>query len=312
MPNMQAMRTDLDHLPHGKQRELARVTEILFEEFADATAGASSPKKKQGRILKVILFGSYARGSWVDEPHTAKGYLSDYDLLIVVNQQSVVDFATYWYRAEDRIMRETGIRTPVNFIVHTLEEVNNALREGQYFFTDIIKEGIALYDLKGSIPFVTPQPQTAEEALATAEKHFEQRMEGVRSAFEFFEFGLKAKRYNDAAFMLHQAVERLYTCLLLVETNYSPSTHSIKFLRSLAEQIAPDLIAVWPRETKHERRLFELLKRGYIDARYSEHYIITEEELAWLGSRAATLQELVEALARNKISRLKADTARET
>ncbi|OYW85716.1 MAG: nucleotidyltransferase, partial [Hyphomonas sp. 32-62-5] len=72
------MRTDLDHLPHGKQRELARVTEILFEEFADAMAGASSPKKKQGRILKIILFGSYARGTWVDEPHTAKGYLSDY------------------------------------------------------------------------------------------------------------------------------------------------------------------------------------------------------------------------------------------
>ncbi|OZB17099.1 MAG: nucleotidyltransferase [Hyphomonas sp. 34-62-18] len=306
------MRTDLDHLPHGKQRELARVTEILFEEFTDAMAGASSPKKKQGRILKIILFGSYARGTWVDEPHTAKGYLSDYDLLIVVNHQTLVDFATYWYRAEDRIMRETGIRTPVNFIVHTMEEVNTALRQGQYFFTDIIKEGIALYDLKGSTPFVTPQPQTAEEALATAEKHYEQRMEGVQSALEFFRFGLEAKRYNDAAFMLHQAVERLYTCLLLVETNYSPSTHSIKFLRSLAEQIDPDLITVWPRETKHDRRLFELLKRGYIDARYSEHYTITEEELAWLGSRAATLQESVEALARKKISRLKADTSSKT
>ncbi|AXE66156.1 nucleotidyltransferase [Hyphomonas sp. CACIAM 19H1] len=303
------MRTDLDHLPHGKQRELARVTEILFEEFADAMAGASSPKKKQGRILKIILFGSYARGTWVDEPHTAKGYLSDYDLLIVVNHQILVDFATYWYRAEDRIMRETGIRTPVNFIVHTMEEVNDALRQGQYFFTDIIKEGIALYDLKGSTPFVTPQPLTAEEALATAEKHFEQRMEGVRSAFEFFEFGLKAGRYNDAAFMLHQTVERLYTCLLLVETNYSPATHSIKFLRSLAEQIDSNLIAVWPRETKHDRRLFELLKRGYIDARYSEHYEITVKELAWLGARAEILRTLVEKRSVERIEQLKVGAA---
>lgn len=303
---MNTMRTDLDHLPHGKQRELARVTEILFEEFADAMAGASSPKKKQGRILKIILFGSYARGTWVDEPHTAKGYLSDYDLLIVVNHQTLVDFATYWYRAEDRIMRETGIRTPVNFIVHTMDEVNSALSQGQYFFTDIIKEGIALYDLKGSTAFVTPQPLTAEEALATAEKHFEQRMEGVLSAFEFFEFGLKAGRYNDAAFMLHQTVERLYTCLLLVETNYSPSTHSIKFLRSLAEQIVPELIAVWPRETKQDRRLFELLKRGYVDARYSEHYAITAQELAWLGERAEVLRDLVEKRSRDKIVQLRA------
>ncbi|MBU3920157.1 MAG: nucleotidyltransferase domain-containing protein, partial [Alphaproteobacteria bacterium] len=144
------MRSDLDHLPPGKQRELARVTDILFAEFADAMKNASSAKKKDGRILKIVLFGSYARGGWVDEPHTAKGYLSDYDLLIVVNQQSVVDFATYWYHAEDKLMHDAGLKTPVNFIVHTLDEVNNALAMGQYFFSDIIKDGIALYDLKGS------------------------------------------------------------------------------------------------------------------------------------------------------------------
>jgi len=40
------MRTDLDHLPANKQRELERVVEILFEEFGDATAG----RKKLGRI----------------------------------------------------------------------------------------------------------------------------------------------------------------------------------------------------------------------------------------------------------------------
>ncbi len=302
---MTMMRTDLDHLPHGKQRELARVTEILFEEFTDAMAGASSPKKKQGRILKIILFGSYARGTWVDEPHTAKGYLSDYDLLIVVNQQSVVDFATYWYRAEDRIMRETGIRTPVNFIVHTMDEVNSALSQGQYFFTDIIREGIALYDLKGSTPFVTPQPLTAEEALATAEKHFEERFPRIEPMLKGTGFFVAEKELRDAAFLLHQAAERAYTCLLLVETNYSPSSHNIKFLRSLAEQIAPEMIAAWPRENKHDRRLFELLKRAYVEARYSEHYVITPEELAWLGERAEVLRDLVEKRSRDKIEQLR-------
>jgi len=301
------MRTDLDHLPHGKQRELARVTEILFDEFADAMRSASSPKKKEGRILKIVLFGSYARGTWVDEPHTAKGYLSDYDLLIVVNQQSVVDFATYWYRAEDRIIRDTGIKTPVNFIVHTMDEMNNALSQGQYFFTDIIKEGIALYDLKGSTAFVTPQPQTVEEAVVTAEKHFEERFPRIEPMLKGTGFFVAEQQLRDAAFLLHQAVERAYTCLLLVETNYSPSTHSIKFLRSLAEQIAPDLIAVWPRETKQDRRLFELLKRAYVDARYSEHYAITAEELAWLGERAEVLRTFVEKRSREKIEQLRAD-----
>jgi transposase-like protein len=61
-----AMRTDLDHLPAQKQRELERVIALVFEQFEDAFA--------QGRILKVILYGSNARGGWIDQPHTAKGY----------------------------------------------------------------------------------------------------------------------------------------------------------------------------------------------------------------------------------------------
>lgn len=303
---MGAMRSDLDHLPPGKQRELQRVTDILFAEFADAMKNASSPKKKDGRILKIVLFGSYARGGWVDEPHTAKGYLSDYDLLIVVNQQSVVDFATYWYHAEDKLMHDAGLKTPVNFIVHTLDEVNNALAMGQYFFSDIIKDGIALYDLKGSTPFITPKPQTPEEALATAQKHYDFWMPLARHSLKLSKDSVEDQVFRDAAFLLHQAVERLCNCLLLVETNYSPSTHSIKFLRSLAEQIDPDLIAVWPRDTKEHRRLFELLKRAYVDARYSEHYTITAEELAWLGARADILRGLVDARSRAKIDQLRA------
>jgi uncharacterized protein len=301
---MNTMRSDLDHLPQTKQRELQRVTEILFEEFADAMKSASSPKKKQGRILKIVLFGSYARGNWVDEPHTAKGYLSDYDLLIVVNQQSLVDFATYWYRAEDRLMRDPGIKTPVNFIVHTMDEVNNALASGQYFFSDIIKEGISLYDPKGSTTFITPKPQTPGEILEVAKRLFQEWFPRIEQSLKIAEFCVRDGNLKDAAFNLHQAVERSYICILLVETNYSPSTHSIKFLRSLAEQIGPELIGVWPRETKHDRRLFELLKRAYVDARYSEHYVITADELAWISARAEILKELVEVRSGGKIEQL--------
>jgi hypothetical protein len=39
--------------------------------------------------------------------------------------------------------------------------------------------------------------------------------------------------------------------------------------------------------------LFELLKRSYVEARYSEHFKVTEEELVWLGECAEKLQKLV-------------------
>ena len=76
------MRRDVDHLPSVQQTELERVTQLLMTEFAQATARASQPWKKNGRILKIILFGSYARNDWVDEPNN--GYQSDYDLLVIV------------------------------------------------------------------------------------------------------------------------------------------------------------------------------------------------------------------------------------
>lgn len=298
------MKSNLDHLPHSKQRELERALEIIFSEFDDAMKRASSAKKKDGRILKIILFGSYARGGWVDEPHTAKGYLSDYDLLVVVNQDQVVDFSTYWYRAEDRIMREAGIRRPVNFIVHTLSDVNDALLKGQYFFSDIIKEGIALYELKGEKTFVKPQPPTPEAALAEAKKHYAFWMHKAESALKGVAFYLEEGEFNDAAFLLHQAVERAYITLLLVQTNYSPATHNIRFLSSLAEEQDQRLIDIWPRETKAERRSFELLKRAYVEARYSEHYAITTEELTWLGERAEALRVLVETICNERIEKL--------
>ncbi|MGB5076029.1 MAG: nucleotidyltransferase domain-containing protein, partial [Sphingorhabdus sp.] len=170
------MRTDLDHLPAVKQRELERVLQIIFEEFADVQALATG-RRKAGRILKVILYGSFARGGWVDEPHTSKGYKSDFDLLIIVNHKELVDRAAYWSNAEDRLNREVGItrtlKTPVNFIVHTLAEVNEGLEEGRYFFIDLAKDGIALYQSDES-ELKQPRPKTPEAALALAREYFDE------------------------------------------------------------------------------------------------------------------------------------------
>src|SRR6185312_16000370 len=99
------------------QRELERVVQILMEEFDRATARATQPWKKNGKILKIILFGSYARKDWVDEPEN--GYQSDFDLLIVVSHPDLTDIANYWYVADDRILHDETIGRQVNIIVHS-------------------------------------------------------------------------------------------------------------------------------------------------------------------------------------------------
>jgi predicted nucleotidyltransferase/HEPN domain-containing protein len=266
------MKTSLDHLPGAKQRELERVVRILFEEFADATAIATSEWKKQARILKVILYGSYARGGWVDEPHTAKGYQSDFDLLVIVNHEKLTDRAEFWSSAEDRLNRELAItkelKTPVNFIVHTLGEVNDGLSQGRYFFMDIARDGIALYQ-SDETDLPEPQPKTPAQALAMAREYFEEWLPSGEQFLETAKFGMERGWSKKAAFLLHQATESYYHCVLLVCTFYTPHVHNLGFLRTQAERIDPSLIEVWPRETKADRARFEKLKDAYVKARYS-------------------------------------------
>ncbi len=305
------MRTDLDHLPPAKQRELERVLEVLFAGFEEATSLATQAWKKRGRILKIVLYGSYARGGWVDEPHTAKGYKSDFDLLVVVNDKRLTDRIPYWEKAEDQLMREYGItktlKTPVNFIVHTLQEVNDGLAHGRYFFMDVAKDGIALYQ-SDDTPFHTPKPKTPKQALAMAKEYFEEWMTSSVDFFDGYKDADARGKRKKAVFDLHQAAERLYHCVLLVCTFYTPHVHNLGFLRTQAERLDRRLFHVWPRDTKKERALFEKLKEAYVKARYSKHYRISAEELEWLGAQVEELGRVVHAVCSERIAELEAAT----
>jgi predicted nucleotidyltransferase/HEPN domain-containing protein len=308
------MRTDLDHLPPAKQRELERVVRLLFEEFEEARALATQEWKKKGRILKIILYGSYARGNWVDEPHTAKGYQSDYDLLIIVNDQRLTDRVHYWARAEEQLNRELAItktlKTPVNFIVHTLHEVNDGLAHGRFFFMDVARDGIALYQSDDS-ELAEPKPKTPAQALAMAKEYYEEWFPAAAGMLETARFSQAEGRLKDAAFLMHQATERLYHCVLLVCTFYTPHVHNLGFLRTQAERLDRRLAQVWPKETRKERAMFEKLKDAYVKARYSKHYRISAEELAWLSARVEELGQVVQAICMERIDSLEQSAAGE-
>lgn len=296
------MKTSLDHLPAAKQRELAHIVRLLFEEFEAAT-NKTNGFGKVARIYKIVLYGSYARGDWVDDP--VGGYQSDYDILIVVSHDKLTDFVDYWSAAEDRLMRELTItRTisaPVNFIVHTLKDVNRQLDQGRPFFVDIVRQGIALYEAEG-FDFHQPRALPPEEARTEAQAYFDK---WFPSADAFLRMGSGAQAagdYNEAAFVLHQAAERLYHCVLLVLRLYSPKSHKLNFLRSHCEEIAPELIEAWPRADKISRRCFELLRLAYVNARYSPEYKLTDEEMRWIGERVAELQRLVKDVCEKRLA----------
>ncbi|MEJ2612818.1 MAG: HEPN domain-containing protein [Candidatus Thiodiazotropha sp.] len=289
------MKTSLDHLPASRQDNLAHIVAVLRDEVEQAT-GFATGKKKQGRIVKIILFGSYATGKWVNNP--AHGYVSDYDILVIVNKRALVSEHKIWHISEDRIALR--VRQSLNILVHTLDEVNNSIAQGQYFFTDIKREGIVLYE--------TDKRDLAEVGNLTSEKyrdiaikHFKYWFESANEFFLDYQAPYQRGNYKNAAFLLHQVAERIYSCLLLVLTNYKPYTHNLKQLNSLAISQNESIARVFPQETKINRRRFDLLKNAYVDARYSEHYKINKEELDWLAERVGILQDLTETLCKEKI-----------
>lgn len=302
------MRTDIDHLPAKQQAELARVQEILLQEFGEAISRSTSDSRRYGKIYKIILFGSYARDDWVDDPKG--GYQSDFDLLIIVSHKDLTDISDYWYVAEDKILRDPSIGRPVNIIVHSFDEVNDSLSRGQYFWTDIARDGIALYELPGYV-LAMPKALTAADAYRMALGYHVDWSEKIELAVNRADRELaEATTENgnkDAAFLYHLATERAYVSFLLVRTLYFPKSHNVKFLRSLAEGKDSRLIDAWPRENRVDRRRFELLKRAYVEARYSSTYKIGTDDLKWLADGVRRLRDIVATVGEERLAALKAE-----
>jgi predicted nucleotidyltransferase/HEPN domain-containing protein len=283
------MKRSLVHLPTHKREELKEITSIITEN-AD--------------VEMIILFGSYARGNWVEdiytEGHITYEYKSDFDILVIVREGRYARSINLWDKVENAIHGRKSIKTWVTLIVHDIKEVNKALSRGQYFFTDIKKEGVLLYDSK-RFELAQAQKLSPEERQQTAQADFKYWDKSASEFLTGFEDAFKRRHYKMAAFILHQATERLYITVLLVFTHYKPKEHDIKILGKQVSNLDRRFLPVFPRTTPEEERLFELLRKAYIDARYNPKYKIIRKELEYLAERVKQLQKLTKAICKERI-----------
>jgi predicted nucleotidyltransferase/HEPN domain-containing protein len=276
------MKTSLDHLPPRKQRQLGALVEDI---------------RRAIEVELVILFGSHARGDWVEDP--VGGYFSDFDVLVVVKSAKAVARHEVWDGIEQRADKLLG-QTALSLIVHDIDDVNRQLAFGQYFFSDIRKEGIVLHDA-GRVALAEAKDKTAEERRAYARQNYEQWFESADDFLLAHDLLLQRGRFKIAAFNLHQATERYYTAALLVLTEYKPKAHNIDYLGKLAGKLQPSLRDVFPRTAPEDKRVWDLLKKAYIDARYSTKFVVTAEELEVMARRVRDLRERVERVCRDRI-----------
>jgi predicted nucleotidyltransferase/HEPN domain-containing protein len=291
------MENSINHLPDVKKNELERIVAVI--------------KKNCDNIEKIILFGSYARGNYKEAKDLSQssrtGHISDYDILVVTGKKDVALNSLLWGKISEELQGLNLSAFP-KILTHDIEELNKKLAEGQYFFSDIKKEGILLFDT-GKFELAEEKKLNAEEKRQIAQKHFDYWFDksqmflgDYNSNLNNFSSTGKERFLTQAAFHLHQVAESCYKGILLVFTNYTPREHFLEILGKKAENCSTEFKDIFSKATKQDEDRFNLLEYAYIGGRYDPDYYISKEDLKILEASVQKLFKLTEESCKKKIS----------
>lgn len=207
-----------------------------------------------------------------------------YVLIIPSANESVPDILI-----QQRLETELKILADVTVIVHRMVEINAAIQTGNPFFTKIYQKGQLLHD-RGDEIFIAPAKNSGQPGqLTRLEKYWNQWYELSQSFLLGAHFYSGEQRNNLAVFMLHQCLQHCYSAMLKVLTGYRSNSNSLKRLTSLIDSAMPSFSFAQEDPTPQSARLSALLMKGFSDARYSEKFNITDDELKTMMNRIETL-----------------------
>ena len=289
------MKRSIKHLPKRTQEELNTLLELIKHDLP--------------WCCMVVLYGSYARGGYVlwdqkVEFGVNTSYQSDYDIMVVIPKPKIK-------HVENKLRSQITPKyhkafahrrhASPQFIVEYVKTLNKKLERSQYFFTDIVKDGIKLYDNK-EFKLAKPRELSFKEikkfAIDEFETHYPRGNEYLDAGYYFN----NKEQYIGGSFLLHQACERFYNAISLVFTNYRSKSHKLNELSSFTKEYSRELAVVFPLNTNFEERCFDLLCRAYIEARYNKDFVVNKEEYAYMLERIEILKEISFRICTEKIT----------
>ena len=296
------MKKEFKNLSEDQVEYIERVREIIVSDMLRSNKG----------LVCMILFGSYARGDWVyergydQENEHNYSYVSDLDILIVTERECS-DYGRVLNKIDRKLpnvrpFETSGQYPPVSMISHTIEYVNEMLEDNSYFFNDIKKEGIILYD-SGQYKLASPKKFTPEERKQRAIDKFEDyfgRAVGFLNRAMTGENDTKFNR-NVNAFMMHQSCENAFVTANFVLKDDRRKVHDLKKLEKEAATYEPEFLHSFPRETPRDEYIYKLICKSYIDARYGKNFQVSEEELAEMAEMVKKFHKLTERLCKKAI-----------
>lgn len=253
------------------------------------------------RVDFIVLFGSYARGDYKEERGAEQGKKSDFDILVVTEDKERRKQVISKLRNAFRDME-----IPVQLVVEKITTVNHALEEHQYFYTDIKREGIELYN-SGRYDFAAFKELSATRRREIAEEDFKHWYNQGKEFLATSEFHVNRDQFGLAAFDLQQAVEMGYTAIEMVFSHYNPHEHNLQILRDRTLKFDARLKAAFLYDTEEEKALFDQLNFAYIGGRYrnEEEFPVTQAKIDFWRKEVEMFLELTEIVCLERIGEFK-------
>lgn len=288
------MKKSIAYLPEQKQEDLRHIVELVVKEMPDCEM--------------IILYGSYARNTYVDydqriEYGVPTYFMSDYDILVVTSDR--LERFTALRKLEkvkERFYRDKNrpFYTSIQFITERISSLNRSIGKGLYFYTDIKKEGVLLYD-SGRCQLVRRRQLNYSEIEGLAKMYFKVHSGSAGEFLDMAKYCYERKMYTKASFMLHQACENFYNSLILTYTLYTDKDHNLENLSGAAKRYSLSVFTPFPRDTEEEKRLFQLLVDAYIQSRYNAGFVVTKEDIEALLPKVELLRDITRQCCEERI-----------
>lgn len=295
LANFVGMKNSIDFLPERKQRDLRELAALIRDEVKD--------------VVMIILYGSYAANTYVERDERRDYgvrtiYMSDYDLLVITKRRLGERESTVEARVRERFAagKNDGNLPRPQIINESISKLNDALTMGRYFYVEIVAKGIMLYD-SGECQLATPGELDYAEIKKMAEEYYDDKFSDGLDFFKGANFYYQEENYHMTAFMWHQATESFLKTIPLVYILYGYKEHDLQFLIEKCKPYTLELAKVFPCDTDEEKRLFDLLRRAYLEARYNKkNFIVTKADIDALIPKIELLRDIVEKVCAQQIT----------
>jgi HEPN domain-containing protein len=224
---------------------------------------------------------------------------SPMDLLIVMPDKPQRPFSEYEHLIEMAGMNQEGLC----FSLHSSAELYKQLQKGHILYSISCTPDKLIYDngLAPELPLTAVNPT---ELRKEAEERFKLGFQKAGAFLSAANQQYASGEREMTAFMLHQAAELALRALILSLTGHDIRTHEIKQLLKNCHRCAPSLKSVFLSGREQEERLLNVLESSYKNARYSNQFKISEEDLQRLMKLITLLLENAEQVFTEKMNEL--------